>query len=73
MKESFRKLRAFTIHVKKVSSDLQNVKTNSFKKVSEKSTRKRIEAWKNYATQKVAAPNLFSLAKQLNILFMVAL
>ena len=49
--------------VKKGSSDLQNRPT-SFEKVSEKGTRKRKEVWKNYLSQKVAAPNLFSLTKQ---------
>ena len=46
--------------VKKGSSHLQNRQTNSFQKVSEKSTKKKIKARKKYLTQKVAAPNLFS-------------
>ena len=54
---------------KKGSSDLQNRQTNSFQKVSEKSTRKRIEAWKNCLIQKVTTPNLFSVTNQLHILF----
>ena len=54
--------------VKKGSSDLQKRQFNSFQKVSEKSTRKRIEARKKYLTQKVAVPNLFSLSNQLHIL-----
>ena len=41
---------------------------NFFQKVSEKSTRKKTEAGKNYVTQKVAAPNLFFLTNQLHIL-----
>ena len=53
---------------KKGSSYLQNRQTDSFQNVSEKSTRKRKEAWKKYFTQKVAAPNLFSLTSQLHIL-----
>ena len=56
--------------VKKDNSDLQNRQTNFFQKFSEKTTRKRIEAQKNYLTQKVAAPNLFSLTNQLHILYL---
>ena len=44
------------------------MQTNSFLRVSEKSVLKKIEAWKNYLTQKVAAQNLFSLTSQLHIL-----
>ena len=54
--------------VKKGSSYLQNRQTNSFQKVSERSVRKRIEARNKYLTQRVAAPNLFSLTNQFNIL-----
>ena len=44
------------------------MQTNSFQRVSEKSILKKIEARKNYLTQKVAAQNLFSLTNQLHIL-----
>ena len=54
--------------VKKGTSDLQNRQTNFFQKVSEKSTRKRIEARTKYLTQKVAATNVFPLTNQLHIL-----
>ena len=54
--------------VKKGSSDLQKRQTNSFQKVSEKNTRKRIEARKKYLTQKLAVPNLFHSTNQLCIL-----
>ena len=69
VKESFRKVEPtqFT-KVKNGSSDLQNIQTNSFQKASEKSTRKMIEAWKIYLTQKIAAPNLFAITNQLHIL-----
>ena len=56
--------------VKKDNSDLQNRQTNFFQKFSEKTTRKRIEARKNYLTQKVAALNLFCLTNQLHILYL---
>ena len=48
---------------------LQNRQANSFQKDSEESTRKRIEARKNYLTKKVAVPNLFSLTNQLLMLY----
>ena len=54
--------------LKKGSTNLQKIQNNSFQKVFEKSTLKRIEAWKNCLTQKVAAPNLFSLTNQFHIL-----
>ena len=54
--------------VKKGGSDLENRHNNSFQKISEKSTRKRTVAWKNCLTQKVAAPDLFSLTNQLHTL-----
>ena len=44
------------------------MQTNSFQRVSEKGILKKIEARKNYLTQKVAAQNLFSLTNQLHIL-----
>ena len=44
------------------------MQTNSFQRVSEKNILKKIEARKNYLTQKVAAQNLFSLTNQLHIL-----
>ena len=53
---------------KVVKESFRKVQTNSFQKVSKISTLKRIEAWKYYLTQKIAAPNLFSLTKQLYIL-----
>ena len=54
--------------VKKGSSVLQERQTNSFQKVSEKNTRKRMEARKKYLTQNVTVPNLFSLTNQFDIL-----
>ena len=52
--------------VKKGSSDLQNKQFLS--KKSLKKCQKKIKARKKYLTQKVAAPNLFSLTNQLHIL-----